>query len=126
MGITWSGYAAIVFTASPPQSLRARSEDGRSGRWFFTAVVGSITVFFALGVVAALLADAAIEGVGGNYAVIASGPYASLVLVLAMVVGLPLMTLMRDRVWHVAIWLLMALGVYGILVPNLVLALQNR
>ena len=126
MGITWSGYAAILFASDPPQSLRARLWSSGSGRLVFAAVVGSITGFLALGVGAALVADVAIEGVGGDYAIIASGPYASLVLVLALVAGVPLMSFLRSHVSHVAIWLSMAVGVYGILVPNLVLALQNR
>ena len=126
MAMTWLGYAAIVFVANPPAMLRSRSEHGGSGRFFVTVVVGSITVFFALGAAAALASDAAMDGIGGEYAIVQTVPYASLVLMLGIVAGVPLMAFLRTHLWHVACWIAMAVGVYGLLIPNLVLALQNR
>ena len=126
IAMTWLGYAAIVFISNPPAILLSRSEHGGSGRFFIAVVVGLITVFFALGAAAALLSDAAMDGIGGEYAIVQTVPYASLVLLLGVAAGVPLMSFMRTHLWHVATWIAMAVGVYGLLIPNLVLALQNR
>lgn len=126
MGMTWSGYAAIVFTAIPPQMLLSRSESGGSARLIFATFTVSIAGFLVMGVGAALAADAAMPGVGGDYSIVANVPYTSFVTVLALVAGVPLTAFMRTHILHIAIWLTMAAGVYGALIPNLVLALQNR
>lgn len=126
MGMTWSGYAAVLFTFDPPAVLRNRIEAGAAARATMAIAFGSIAVWVMLGVGAALIADAAMAGVGGSYALVPSSTYAALLLVLLMVAGVPLFGFMRDKALHVAIWLALVLGIYGGLIPNLVIALQNR
>ena len=126
MAMTWLGYAAIVFASNPPAMLRSRTERSGSGLFFVAAVAGLITAFFALGAAAALTSDAAMDGVGGEYAIFQTVPYTSLVLVLSVAAGVPFMAFLRTHRLHVACWFAMAVGVYGLLIPNLVLALQNR
>ena len=49
----------------------------------------------------------------------------AVVLVLA-ILGAPAMLFLRDRWMHGMFSLLIALGIYGFLIPNAVIALQNR
>ena len=126
MGLAWSGHAAVIFAMSPPSFLRERVGQADSTRLIVAVSLGSITGFVALGAVAALISDATMDGVGGGYALLPSAPYFTLVAVLIGLVGLPLLAFMRDRLFHVIAWLIMATAIYGLLIPNLVLAVQNR
>ena len=126
MGLAWSGHAAVIFAAKPPSFLRERVGQADATRLIVIVVLGLITAFVALGVGAALAADAAMAGVGGDYALLPSAPYLTLVAVLTAVVGLPLIAFMRDKLVHAITWLILATAIYGLLIPNLVLAVQNR
>ena len=126
MGMVWSGYAALVFTFDPPKFLSNRIESGNAAKATIAVALGSIVVFLGAGIAAAMVADASMPGVGGGYALIPSGVYASLVGAVTLAAGLPMLAAMRDKLVHVAVWMAMGIGTYGILIPNLVLALQNR
>ena len=126
MGLAWSGHAAVIFAMRPPSFLRERVGQADSTRLIVAVFLGSITGFVTLGAVAALIADAAMDGVGGGYGLLPNAPYFTLVAVLMGLVGLPLLAFMRDKLFHVIAWLILATAIYGLLIPNLVLAVQNR
>ena len=55
-----------------------------------------------------------------------SSEYLIVVLVVLIVVGAPAFFFLRDRWMHGAVSLTLAFCIYGFLVPNAVIALQNR
>ena len=126
MAMTWLGYAAVVFAFDPPEVLRQRIEAGKSAPMTSAIAVGALVGFTAIGSAAALVADAAMEGVGGQLSPVPSGLYAVMVITLATVAAVPLIGFMRGKLKHLAIWVALAIGIYGLLIPNLVVALQNR
>lgn len=125
MGLIASAHAAILFAARPPEFFLRRLEDGGSSNLVTIIVFGLVVLWTIVGVVAALVADLALGDVDMLSLVPSSG-YLIAVIVVLIVVGLPMMLFMRDRWIHGAISLVLAFGIYGFLIPNAVIALQNR
>ena len=125
MGLIASAHAAILFATRPPQFFLRRIEDGGSPNLVTIIVFGLVVLWTLVGVFAALVADLVLGDVG-TLSLVPSGGYLVAVILVLVVVGAPVMFLMRDRWMHGAISLILALGIYGFLIPNAVIALQNR
>jgi len=126
MGMTWLGHAAVVFALDPPRTIRERIEAGKSASTTMAIAMGTLLGFVVVGSGAALVADAAMGGTGGQLSLIPNGLYAVMAVTVAVVSAVPLIGFMRDKLKHLAIWVALAVGIYGMLIPNLVVALQNR
>ena len=125
MGLIASAHAAVMLTARPPRVIQQRIEDGGSSNLVTVIVFGLVVVWTMLGVLAALVADAVLPDVAAMRLVPSSAYLVAVVLVLA-ILGAPAMLFLRDRWMHGMFSLLIALGIYGFLIPNAVIALQNR
>ena len=125
MGLIASAHAAVLLTARPPRMIQQRIEEGGSSNLVTVIVFGLVVVWTMLGVLAALAADAVLSDVAAMTLVPNSAYLVAVVLVLVMM-GAPAMLFLRDRWMHGMFSLLIALGIYGFLIPNAVIALQNR
>lgn len=125
MGLIASAHAAVMLTARPPRMIQERIKDGGSSNLVTVIVFGLVVVWTMLGVLAALVADAMLPDVAAMRLVPSSAYLVAVVLVLA-IMGAPVMLFLRDRWMHGMFSLLIALGIYGFLIPNAVIALQNR
>ena len=125
MGLIASAHAAVMLTAHPPRMIQQRIEEGGSSNLVTVIVFGLVVVWTMLGVLAALVADAVLPDVAAMKLVPSSAYLVAVVLVLA-ILGAPAMLFLRDRWMHGMFSLLIALGIYGFLIPNAVIALQNR
>ncbi len=125
MGLIASAHAAVLFTSRPPQFIQRRIEEGGSSNLVTIIVFGLVVLWTIVGVVAALVADLALGDVDA-LSLVPSGGYLLAVTLVLVVVGLPVMLFMRDRWIHGVVTLVLALGIYGFLIPNAVIALQNR
>ena len=125
MGLIASAHAAVMLTARPPQMIQQRIEEGGSSNLVTVIVFGLVVVWTMLGVLAALVADAVLPDVAAMRLVPNSAYLVAVVLVL-VIMGAPAMLFLRDRWMHGMFSLLIALGIYGFLIPNAVIALQNR
>lgn len=125
MGMIASAHAAVMLTARPPRIIQRRIEDGGSSNLTTVIVFGLVVLWTMFGVLAALVADAVLPDVAAVGLVPSSAYLLAVVLVLVML-GAPAMLLLRDRWIHGMFSLMIALGIYGFLIPNAVIALQNR
>ena len=125
MGLIASAHAAILFTARPPRFIERRIEEGGSANLVTIFVFGLVVLWTMAGIIAALLADAAI-GDDAVLELIPSSEYLMAVAVVLIMLGTIAILLLRDRWIHAAFNLTLALGIYGFLIPNAVIALQNR
>ena len=126
MAMTWLGYAAMVFTFDPPEAIKQRIESGKSASTTMAIAMGTLLGFVVVGCGAGLVADAAMGGIGGRLSLVPSGLYAAMTITVAIVAAVPLIGFMHDKLTHLAVWVALAVGIYGVLIPNLVVALQNR
>ncbi len=125
MGLIASAHAAVMLTARPPRMIQQRIEEGGSSNLVTVIVFGLVMMWTMLGVIAALVADAMLPDVAAMRLVPSSAYLIAVVLVLA-ILGAPAMLFLRDRWMHGMFSLLIAFGIYGFLIPNAVIALQNR
>ena len=125
MGLIASAHAAVMLTARPPRMIQQRIEEGGSSNLVTVIVFGLVVVWTILGVFAALAADAVLPDVAAMTLVPSSAYLVAIALVL-VILGTPTMLFLRDRWMHGMFSLLIALGIYGFLIPNAVIALQNR
>ncbi len=125
MGLIASAHAAVLLTARPPRMIQRRIEEGVSSNLVTVIVFGLVVLWTILGVFAALFADVVLPDDAVLGLVPSSGYLVAVVLVLA-IMGAPAMLFLRDRWMHGIFSLVIALGIYGFLIPNAVIALQNR
>lgn len=125
MGLIASAHAAVMLTARPPRMIQQRIEEGGSSYLVTVIVFGLVVVWTILGMLAAMVADAVLPDVAAMRLVPSSAYLFAVVLVL-LIIGAPAMMFLRDRWLHGMFSLLIALGIYGFLIPNAVIALQNR
>lgn len=125
MGLIASAHAAVMLTARPPRMIQHRIEQGGSSNLVTVIVFGLVVVWTILGVLAALVADAVLPDVAAIDLVPSSAYLVAVVLVL-VIMATPAMLFLRDRWMHGMFSLIIALGIYGFLIPNAVIALQNR
>ena len=125
MGLIASAHAAVMLTARPPRMIQQRIEEGGSSNLVTVIVFGLVVVWTMFGVLAALVADAVLPGVA-VMRLVPSSAYLVAVVLLLVIMGAPVMLFLRDRWMHGMFSLLIALGIYGFLIPNAVIALQNR
>lgn len=125
MGMTFAGHSAVLFTFNPPRALVKRMERGKVVNLVVAIMGGALSLWTLIGVMSALLADA-LMGDQADFSLVPSDVYLSLITAGLVIAGVPLLFVMRDRWQHVAFWLLLAFVIYGLLMPNLVIALQNR
>ena len=125
MGLIASAHAAVLFTSRPPRFIERRIEEGGSANLVTVFVFGLVVFWTVAGVFAALVADAVI-GEGAVLELVPSSEYLVAVVVVLVVFGGIAMFFLRDRWVHGLLSLVLAFGIYGFLVPNAVIALQNR
>ena len=125
MGLIASAHAAVMLTARPPRVIQQRIEEGGSSNLVTVIVFGLVVVWTVLGVLAAQVADVMLPEVAVMRLVPSSAYLVTVILVL-VILGTPAMLFLRDRWMHGVFSLLTALGIYGFLIPNAVIALQNQ
>ncbi|MXZ02418.1 MAG: hypothetical protein F4Y88_01730 [Chloroflexi bacterium] len=125
MGLIASAHAAVMLTARPPRMIQQRIEEGGSSNLVTVIVFGLVVMWTILGVFAALAADAVLPDVAAMR-LVPSSAYLVAVVLLLVILGAPTLLFLRDRWMHGMFSLLIALGIYGFLIPNAVIALQNR
>ena len=125
MGLIASAHAAVLFTSRPPRFIERRIEEGGSANLVSVIVFGLVVLWTVAGVFAALIADAVI-GEDAVLELVPSSEYLVAVVVVLVVFGGVAMFFLRDRWVHGLFSLVLAFGIYGFLIPNAVIALQNR
>ena len=125
MGLTASAHAAVLFSVRPPQLLQRRIAESGSTNLVTIIVFGSVVLWTTLGVLAALVADAVLSNTE-EIAAVPSSEYLFAVVLVLIILGAPAVFFLRDRWMHGVFSLLLALVIYGFLIPNAVIALQNR
>ena len=125
MGLIASAHAALMVVYRPPKFVLRRIEDGKGTNLITAVVFGLVVAWVGAGVLAALLADALISN-AAEYALVPSDQYLVAVAMALFILGAPVIFVLRDRWLHGVFSLALAIGIYGLLIPNAVIALQNR
>lgn len=125
MGLIASAHAAVMLTARPPKMIQQRIEQSGSSNLVTGIVFGLVVLWTMLGIFAALAADAILPDATA-ISLVPSSNYLVVVALVLVTMGAPAILFLRDRWMHGIFSLIVALGIFGFLIPNAVIALQNR
>ena len=125
MGMTFVTHMALLLVYNPPEALRKRAAE--------TTVTGLITVLTlitfiswnALAVIMSFVARATRSGEPAVVAIAPSPAYLFVVVFLTVFIAIPGMVFFRDRKKHLVGELLVFAGIFGLLIPNLVVVIHR-
>lgn len=122
LGLIAVAHLSILLVFHPPKALlRKAGEDGVSN----TAMMVSLGIAFSwafLGIAAAFLFSGIESIAPTSVPSIPSASYLVVVLVFAGIFAVPAAVVLRDRLRHLGIQLALFIGIFGWLIPNLVMA----
>ena len=125
MGMTFMTHMALLLVYHPPEALKKRAvESTVSG---LIAVSSAIT-FVIWNVLAIAMAFAALATQSSDLPQVSVAPspaYLFIVMFLTVFIAIPAFIFFRDRKQHLVGELLLFLGIFGLLIPNLVVVVHR-
>jgi len=122
LGLISVAHISLLLVFSPPKALlRKAGEEGIGG----VAMLASLAISFSwafVGIGAAFLFDGIESVAATSVPTIPSATYLVVVLALSALFAIPAAVVLRDRLRHLALQLLLFIGIFGWLIPNLVMA----
>lgn len=124
MGMASQAYWLIVLAYRPPAMLTRGGERSAIGSVILFAGLFAVMGWIAVGAVVAVIFEA-IRADGAESVPVPSLAYFLLVIFLAVFALIPALVLFRAWLRHVLVTFLLFTGLFGLLLPNLVVAAQD-
>lgn len=125
MGMTFITHMALLLVYHPPEVLKKRAvESTVSG----LITVSSLIMFISWNILAIAMSFAALAAQSSDEPKISIAPspvYLFIVMFLTAFIAIPAFIFFRDRKQHLVGELLVFLGIFGLLIPNLVVAVHR-
>jgi hypothetical protein len=122
LGLISVAHISLLLVFNPPKALlRKAGEEGIGGAAMLVSLAVSFSWAF-VGIGAAFLFDGIEPLAPTSIPTIPSVTYLIVVLVLAALFAIPASVVLRDRLRHLALQQLLFIGIFGWLIPNLVMA----
>ncbi len=125
MGMIFITHMALLLVYSPPAVLRNRATESEVSKLI---TLSALVTFMGWNVLAILMAFAALATQSSDDPQVSFAPspaYLVVVLFVALFVAIPAFVFFRDRKKHLVGELLVFAGVFGLLIPNLVVAVHQ-
>lgn len=125
MGMSFMTHMALLLVYHPPEVLKKRAvESTVSG----LITVASVITFVSWNLLAIAMAFAALATQSSDQPQVSVAPspvYLFIVMFLTVFIAIPAFIFFRDRKQHLIGELLIFLGIFGLLIPNLVIVVQR-
>jgi hypothetical protein len=122
LGLISVAHLSLLLVFNPPKALLQKAgEEGIGGAAMLVSLAISFSWAF-VGIGAAFLFGGIESVAPTSVPTIPSVTYLVVVLVLAALFAMPAAVVLRDRLRHLALQLLLFIGIFGWLIPNLVMA----
>ena len=125
MGMTFITHMALLLVYHPPEVLKKRAvESAVSG----LITVASVITFVSWNLLAIAMAFAALATQSSDQPQVSVAPspvYLFIVMFLTVFIAIPAFIFFRDRKQHLIGELLIFLGIFGLLIPNLVVVVHR-
>ncbi|HIN15889.1 MAG TPA: hypothetical protein EYM69_09745 [Dehalococcoidia bacterium] len=125
MGMSFMTHMALLLVYHPPEVLKKRAvESTVSG----LITVASVITFFSWNLLAIAMAFAALATQSSDQPQVSVAPspvYLFIVMFLTVFIAIPAFIFFRDRKQHLIGELLIFLGIFGLLIPNLVVVVHR-
>jgi hypothetical protein len=125
MGMTFVTHMALLLVYNPPAALRTRAAESTvSG----LITISTVITFISWNMLAIAMSFAALATQSSDQPGISVAPspaYLFIVLFLTLFIAIPAFIFFRDRKRHLVGELLTFVGIFGLLIPNLVVAVHR-
>lgn len=125
MGMVFVTHLALLLVYSPPRALRERAAESTVSKLITMAALVTFLGWNALAIIMAFAAQALLSGDGSELSIAPSPIYLFVVLFVVAFISIPAFIFFRDRKPHLLGEILVFVGVFGFLLPNLVVAVQR-
>jgi hypothetical protein len=125
MGMVFVTHLALLLVYSPPRALRERAAESTVANLITMAALVTFLGWNVLAIMMAFAAQALLSGDGTQLSIAPSPIYLFVVLFVVLFISIPAFIFFRDRKQHLLGEILVFLGIFGFLIPNLVVAIQR-
>jgi hypothetical protein len=124
MGMIFVGHLALLLVFNPPNILRQRAVESSVTKLVMITTLATYLLWNLLAIFMAFAAEATMSGDDPQISLAPSPAYLFVVLFVAVFLAIPAFVFFRDRKSHLFGELALFVGVFGFLIPNMVVAVQ--
>ena len=125
MGMVFVTHLALLLVYSPPKALRERAAESTVSNLITMSALVTFLGWNFLAIGMAFTAKVMQSGDGTQISVAPSPVYLFVVLFVVLFISIPAFIFFRDRKPHLLGEILVFIGIFGFLIPNLVVAIQR-
>jgi hypothetical protein len=124
MGMIFVGHLALVLVFNPPQALKSRAVESSVTKLVTITTIATYLAWNVLAIFMAFAAQALLTGDDPHISIAPSPAYLFVVVFVTVFLAIPAFVFFRDRKNHLLGELALFIGVFGFLIPNMVVAVQ--
>ena len=124
MGMVFVTHLALLLVYSPPRALRERAAESTVANLITMAALVTFLGWNVLAIMMAFAAQATLTGDNPQVSVAPSPLYLFAVLFVTLFLAIPAFVFFRDRKNHLLGQFVLFIGIFGFLIPNMVVAVQ--
>jgi len=124
MGLIFVGHMALLLVFRPPNALKKRAAESNVAGLITITMLVSYLSWNVLAIMMAFAAQATLVGDDPYVSVAPSPMYLFAVLFVTIFLAIPAFVFFRDRKNHLLGQIVLFIGIYGFLIPNMVVAVQ--
>jgi len=125
MGLNFVGHMALLLVFSPPNALKKRALESSVSGLITISMLVSYLSWNVLAIIMAFGAQATLVGDDPQVSVAPSPMYLFAVLFVTLFLAIPAFVFFPDRKNHLIGQIVLFIGIFGFLIPNMVVAVQN-
>jgi len=125
MGLIFVGHMALLLVFNPPNALKKRAAESSVSGLITISMLVSYLSWNVLAIMMAFAAQATLTGDPPQVSVAPSPMYLFAVMFVTLFLAIPAFVFFRDRKNHLLGQIVLFIGIFGFLIPNMVVAVQN-
>ena len=124
MGLIFVGHMALLLVFHPPNALMERAAESSVTKLITITMLASYLSWNVLAIMMAFAVQATLVGDDPHVSIAPSPMYLFAVLFVTLFLAIPAFVFFRDRKNHLLGQIVLFIGIYGFLIPNMVVAVQ--
>ena len=124
MGMIFVGHLALLLVFNPPNALRKRAVESSVTKLVTITTIVTYLIWNLLAIFMSFAAQATLSGSDPKISLAPSPAYLFVVVFVTLVLAIPAFVFFRDRKNHLLGELALFIGIFGFLIPNMVVAVQ--
>ena len=125
MGMVFVTHMALLLVYSPPALLQQRAAESTVTKLITMSALVAYLSWILLGILMAFAAQATLSSDATSISLVPAPAYLFVIVFVTLFISIPAFVLFRDRKQHLAGELIVFIGIFALLIPNLVLVLQR-